>query len=389
MDRKYKLVRITTVPISLEKLLEHQLSFMNQYYNVIAVSSDEENLKRVGSLQNVPVFCVEFTRQITPWKDMKALIKLYRFLKKEKPLIVHTHTPKAGIIGMIAAKLAGVPNRLHTIAGLPLLLETGKKRKLLNVVEKITYACATYIYPNSYGLKEIVIKEGFCKAQKLKVIGNGSSNGISTSYFDPSHFSENEKLNFREQLNFRLEDFVFIFIGRLVTDKGINELVSAFNRLSNEDNKIKLLLVGTKEPDLDPLKPETEVIIKCHPNIRTAGYQIDVRPYLAISNVLAFPSYREGLPNVVMQAGAMELPAIVTNIIGCNEIIEDGKNGLIIPSKNADALYQAMIKISRNNKLLKLLKSNSRPMVTFRYEQKYMWEELLKEYKSLELQNLK
>ena len=133
----HKLIRITTIPISIEKLLENQLFFMKDYYDVKAISSDKENLERVGKLQEVSVYPVEMTRKITPWQDLKALWKLYRYFKKEQPLIVHTHTPKAGTIGMIASKLAGVPHRLHTVAGLPLLETKGNKRKLLNLVEKI------------------------------------------------------------------------------------------------------------------------------------------------------------------------------------------------------------------------------------------------------------
>ena len=179
--KKNKLIRITTVPISLEKLLENQLRFMNQYYSVTAISADKINLERVGKLQEVPTFHMEMTRKITPLQDLIAVWKLYSYFNKEKPLIVHTHTPKAGTLGMLAAKLAGVPHRLHTIAGLPLLEASGGKRKLLNAVEKATYACATNIYPNSFGLKEIIIQEQFCKPAKLKVLGNGSSNGIHTT----------------------------------------------------------------------------------------------------------------------------------------------------------------------------------------------------------------
>src|SRR5690606_4280347 len=156
---KHKLIRITTVPLSLEKLLEDQLTFMNQFFEVTAVSADEERLKIYGHKNGVKIFPVEMTREITPIKDLKALKSLYSFLKQEKPLIVHTHTPKAGIIGILAAKMAGVPIRLHTVAGMPLLEAQGTKRKILNAVEKLTYSCATRIYPNSKGLAQIILQE--------------------------------------------------------------------------------------------------------------------------------------------------------------------------------------------------------------------------------------
>lgn len=384
MLNKKKLIRITTVPISLEKLLENQLRFMNQYYNVTAISSNKPGLQLVGQLQEVSVHHIEMTRKITPLQDLKAIWQLFFFLKKVRPYIVHTHTPKAGTVGMIAAKLAGVPNRLHTIAGLPLLEATGIKRRILNFVEKVTYAAATHIYPNSYGLKEIIIQEKFCKSEKLKVIGNGSSNGINTAYFNPQNFSANEKQILKSNLGISPEDFVFIFVGRLVGDKGINELVAAFQKLTINKLTIKLLLVGSKESDLDPLQPKTIDSINNNPNIIAVGHQNDVRLYFAIANVLVFPSYREGFPNVVMQAGAMGLPSIVTNINGCNEIIEEKKNGLIIPVKEELAIFNAMNNMLTNPILISEMEQNTRLMIVSRYEQEVVWKAILAEYETLE-----
>jgi glycosyltransferase involved in cell wall biosynthesis len=384
MSDKKKIIRIATVPLSLDKLLENQLNYINQFYDVTAVSSNKEELIRIGKKEGVAVFDVELTRIISPLKDLKAVIRLCRFLKKEKPLVVHTHTPKAGTVGMLAAKLARVPIRMHTVAGLPLLEIQGKKRKLLNFVEKITYACATKVYPNSFELRGIIIKEGFCKPKKLKVLGNGSSNGINTSYFDPSNYSENQKTKFKDIWNISSDDFVFIYVGRIVKDKGINELVNAFEKLCNKYNNIKLLLVGPFEPELDPLLPETEKIIKENNKIITTGFQTDVRPFFLISDLLVFPSYREGFPNVVMQAGAMDLPSIVTDINGCNEIIIDGKNGVIIPVKDEDALYQQMQELFINKSLYAILKSNARKMIGDRYKQEVIWRAILEEYRSEE-----
>ena len=381
---KKKLVRITTVPISLEKLLEDQLRFINKYYDVTAVSSDEPNLRRIGMLQGVSVFNVEMTRRITPLQDLKAVWKLYNYFRNEKPFIVHTHTPKAGTVGMLAAKLAGVPNRLHTIAGLPLIEAKGLKRKLLNFVEKLTYSAATTIYPNSHGLKEIIIQEKFCKPEKLKVIGNGSSNGINTNHFDPNHFSDAEKGFLKSKLGIKSEDFVFIFVGRLVGDKGINEMIAAFQKLNDIKMSVKLVLVGAQEDDLDPLQPETLHQINTNPNIIAAGHQNDVRIYFAMADVLVFPSYREGFPNVVMQAGAMGLPCIVTNINGCNEIIEANINGLIIPVKQESAIFDAMNEMLTDPIKYSVLKKNARPMILSRYEQEVVWAAILKEYEKCE-----
>jgi glycosyltransferase involved in cell wall biosynthesis len=378
------LIRITTVPISLEKLLSGQLRFMNSYYKVIGVSSDKVNLEKVQQKEGIEVYPIEMTRKITPFRDIKSVIQLYFYFKKAKPFIVHTHTPKAGIVGMLAAKFAKVPNRLHTVAGLPLLEATGIKRKILDFVEKLTYSSATKIYPNSKGLNEIIIQNKFCDKNKLKVLANGSSNGIDTSYFDANLFSEEKNDLLKAELGISKEDFVFIFVGRLVKDKGINELIQAFKKYEIEKNNIKLLLIGDYETELDPLDAKTLALIDSCGKIITTGFQYDVRPYLAISSCLIFPSYREGFPNVVMQAGAMSLPCIVTNINGCNEIIQERVNGLLIPVKDVEATFSAMKEIVENTTLFQSLKMVSREMILNRYEQKVVWQALLNEYQLLE-----
>ena len=381
---KRKLIRITTVPLSLEKLLENQLRFMKEFYNVTAISSEKNRLTQFGKEQGINTYHIELTRKITPLKDIKAVFKLYKFLKKEKPFIVHTHTPKAGIVGMIAAYLAKVPNRLHTVAGLPLLESTGFKRKILNIVEKLTYKCATKIYPNSFGLKDIIIENKFVNKEKLKIIANGSSNGINTSYFNPNLFSEEQKKKLKIKLGIYKEDFVFIFVGRIVGDKGINELIAAFDKLSKEKENIKLLMVGGLEDDLDPLKVGTKKTIKRNKRIIFTGFQKDVRLYFAISDTLVFPSYREGFPNVVMQAGAMNLPSIVTNINGCNEIIKNNINGKIIPVKDAKSLYKEMIFFIENRKDIQEMKNKARNIIVDNYQSEVVWKSLLNEYQSLE-----
>ncbi len=381
---KQKLIRITTVPISLDKLIEGQLAFMKAYYEVIAVSSRGKTLEKVGVKEGVQVVPIEMTRKITPFQDLKSVWELYQFLKNEKPQIVHTHTPKAGIVGMLASYLARVPNRLHTVAGLPLLEAKGIKRKILNFVEKLTYSCATKVYPNSHGLENIILHNKFINKQKLKVIANGSSNGIDTAYFNPDLFSEEKKQILKDSLKIQKEDFVFIFVGRIVGDKGIHELIRAFSKLSKENKQIKLLLVGSFEDELDPVHEKTKKCINNHDQIIHVGFQNDVRLYFAISNALVFPSYREGFPNVVMQAGAMGLPSIVSNINGCNEIIKEGINGVVIPVKNSQAIYTAMCELIENKEYCRQLEENARAIIVNNYEQKVVWQALLEEYKSLE-----
>jgi glycosyltransferase involved in cell wall biosynthesis len=380
-----KLIRITTIPLSLDKLLPGQLHYMNNFYEVTAVSSDNEYLKKIGLRENVKTFSIEMSRKITPIKDLQAVFKMFLFLRKEKPLIVHSHTPKAGILAMIASKCAGVPIRLHTVAGLPLMETSGFKRFLLEKVEKHTYQCATKVYPNSTGLYNFILENKFGQPQKMKVIGNGSSNGIDTTHFSPNEVSNREQQFLKTELGINEEDFVFIFVGRLVGDKGINEVVQAFKKLTGQNAKIKLILVGMPEQELDPLENQTQEEINNNKNILFVGYKDDIRPYLAISKALIFASYREGFPNVVLQAGAMGLPSIVTNINGCNEIIIDGKNGIIIPVKNTEAIENAVRTIVEDIDFYNYMQSNARKMITSRYEQKAIWEAILQEYKQEEI----
>ncbi|SDR70095.1 glycosyltransferase family 4 protein [Gramella sp. MAR_2010_147] len=382
-----KLIRITTIPLSLEKLLEGQLTFMNKHYEVVAVSAEQDRLEIYGKENQVQTFWVGLTRAITPFQDLKALLRLYNYFKKVNPLIVHTHTPKAGTIGMLAGKLAGVPIRLHTVAGLPLMETRGVKRVILDMVEKITYACASKVYPNSYELKEIILDFGYTDENKLKVLGEGSSNGIDTLYFDPDSYSAEDKISLKKQLKIPDSDFIYVYVGRLVSEKGINELVTSFINLEKTNKNISLLLVGPLEDDLDPLDPKVVHYINSNEKIFTTGYKVDVRPYFALSNILVFPSYREGFPNVVMQANAMSIPAIVSDINGCNEIVEDGKNGIIIPVKNHEALEVSMRKVFEDDVFLSRLSQNARGLIQKKYERKQFWEILLKEYKELEALN--
>ncbi len=384
MNPKPTLVRITTVPISLEKLLHGQLHFMSNHYRVIAISSDDAGLEKVRQQEGVEVFKVPMTRRITPLQDLKTVILLYRYFKKVRPHIVHSHTPKAGTVAMMAAWLSGVRHRLHTVAGLPLLEARGARRMLLDAVEKVTYACATRVYPNSSGLRDIILKNRYASASKVKVLGNGSSNGIDTAHFSVDCFSANQLDAIKSEHQINPGDFVFVFVGRLVGDKGVNELMAAFERLLQRHAQVKLLLVGDYEADLDPLLPETLRRIQNLPNVIATGFRQDVRPFLAVSDALVLPTYREGFPNVVLQAGAMGLPSIVTDINGCNEIISHEINGIIIPVKDEMAIFKAMEQLLENPSQYASMKSVARAQIVSRFEQSVVWQAILDEYQNLE-----
>lgn len=375
-----KIIRVATVPLSLNILLRNQFKFLRKYYHVVAISSPGEDLFEVETRENVNIKGIEIKRKISIINDITALYKLYVYFRKEKPLIVHSITPKAGLLSMMAAKLAGIPIRMHTFTGLIFPTSTGAMKHLLIWMDRLLCYCATNIYPEGQGVRNDLVKYNITK-KPLKILANGNVNGIDLTFFDPSIFSEEDKLSLKEKLAILPDDFVFIFIGRLVKDKGINELIHAFKKLSS--SKTKLLLVGSLEPD-HGLEDDTLHEMKNNPDIISVGFQKDVRLFLAISDALVFPSYREGFPNVVMQAGAMGLPSIVTDINGSNEIIIHNENGIIIPPKNDLFLYESMVMISKDHAVREKLKRNARQMIADRYQQSVVLNALLEEYKNLE-----
>ena len=384
-DSKKKLIRVTAIPGSMRHLLRGQLKFMSQYYEVVAICSDDHGkmqlmLHEQGDIRGI---AVEIKRHPSPWNDLKTLCKLIKVFRQEKPFIVHTHTPKAGLLGMMAAKLTGVPHRLHTVAGLPLLVHQGLGRKVLNMMERTTSACATQVFPNSHAMMKIMEDEGLCKPGKMRVIGNGSSNGVDTRHFSPGAITEN-KSELRRSAGVGVGEFVFVFIGRIVKDKGMNELARSVVLLAEKGLRFKVILVGGYESRLDPLDEDAKKVFKEHSFVKYVGKQTDVRPFLKMADAFVFPSYREGFPNVVMEAGAMGLPAIVTDINGCNEIIVDGKNGRIIPPKDTEALANMMQWFIEHPKEVEAMAANAREMVADRYERAFIWDELLKTYQALE-----
>ncbi|RRA90392.1 glycosyltransferase family 4 protein [Paenimyroides viscosum] len=375
-----KILRTSTIPLSLNVLLKGQLEFLSRHFEIIGISSKGNELCEIEEREGIRTASVNMERGINPLKDIVSVFKLYKQFKKEKPTIVHSITPKAGLLSMLAGKMARVPIRMHTFTGLIFPTRTGMMQRLLIKMDQLLCWAATNIYPEGNGVKNDLINLNIT-SKPLKVLANGNVNGIDLEYFSKTQISTEEQTQLKQDLGITRNDFVFVFVGRLVGDKGVNELVEAFSKLDTFN--AKLLLVGSLETELDPLQAKTLKEIEANPNIISVGFQKDVRPYFAISHVLVFPSYREGFPNVVMQAGAMELPSIVSNINGCNEIIIEGENGTIIPVKNIDSVVVAMKKMYSNKEYYNQLQQNARPMIQSRYEQTVVWTALLEEYNYL------
>jgi glycosyltransferase involved in cell wall biosynthesis len=380
MKDKPRLLRITTVPMSLKFLLKGQLGYMQSNgFEVLALSADGPEIKAVTE-EGVKHQIVKLTRKITPLTDLWSVFQIMRVIRKFNPQVVHTHTPKAGLIGMIAAWLCRVPVRLHTVAGLPLMEVTGLKHTILSITEKITYACATRVYPNSKALASYIEQHLYSSSSKFEVIGEGSSNGIDTTFFSITDNVRAAAQRLKDEHGLSNE-LTFSFVGRIVKDKGINELLRAFDKLSKEV-PCKLILVGPFEDDLDPISDESRAILKSNSQIVCTGYVNDVRPALLASDVFVFPSYREGFPNVVMQACCMERACIVTNINGCNEIIHHGVTGLIVEPKNEQQLYDGMKSLADNPSRRKEFGVLSRKFVAENFDQQYLWKLILTEYKT-------
>lgn len=374
---KKKMIRISTVPCSLETFCKGVLRELAGEYEVVAVSSPGEDLDVVGRREGVRTVAVPMARHIALFRDVVSLWRLIVLFVRERPDIVHSMTPKAGLLAMVAAWLTRVPVRMHTFTGLVFPTTTGLKRKILMAMDSLTCFCANYINPEGKGVKRDLERHGITR-KPLHIIANGNVRGVDMDWYARTPEVEVQAATLRKP-----GTFTFCFVGRLVADKGINELAEAFRRLADEHENVRLLLVGRFEEKLDPLQPDALQLIQSHPRIETVGQQFDVRPYLAAADAFVFPSYREGFPNVVLEAGALGLPSIVTDINGSNEIIVNGQNGEIIPSRDAEALYRKMKEWVERSAYVEVLAANARQMVEDRYEQRMIWNALRAEYHNL------
>lgn len=371
-----KILRTSTVPGSLNTFCKGLFKELQEHdgYEVVAVSSPGPALDEIRIREGVKTYAVAMERHISPLKDFVSLWRLIKVFRRERPTMVHSITPKAGLLSMMAAWICRVPVRLHTFTGLVFPTATGLKQKILIATDRLTCACATHIVPEGVGVKNDLTAYRITK-KPLTVLGHGNLRGIDLKWFNPElPIVQTESTKIR-----KTRVFTFIFIGRLVRDKGINELVKAFAQLNVQYPCTRLLLVGSYEEKLDPLYPETLAQIKNNKSIEAVGRQGDVRPWLAASDVFVFPSYREGFPNVVIEAGAMGLPSIVTDINGSREIIIDGRNGLIIPPRSIDSLYRTMEMFVTDPELARRLAVEARPLIASRFEQSYV-RRCLKEY---------
>jgi glycosyltransferase involved in cell wall biosynthesis len=378
-----KLIRITTVPLSLKLLLAGQMKFIKESgWEVLMVSADGHEINEVLKKEGVPHHVIPFTRKITPLKDLYCLWLLYWFFRKEKPDVVHSHTPKAGLLAMIAGKLAGVKTRIHTVAGMPYMVAEKRRKKLLILMEKLTYRWATEVWSNSQSLKDFMLKEKLVETSKVKIIGFGSTNGVDLDKFNREALLENHLVAATMRIAPSENDYLILAVGRLVKDKGIEELVEAF--LASKVSKYgKLVLLGSFEQALNPIANEVVRKIQDHPRIVQIEWADHVPHYLALADVLVHPSHREGFPNVLLEAGAMQVPIICSDIIGNVDVVTHKKTGLLFPVKKIDVLKDALEFAFIKREFMQGLAENLHKEILEKYQREKIHRLILENYESL------
>lgn len=361
-----KILRVSTIPLSLNLFYRGFFRELSEEgFEVIALSSPGLDLEELREREKVKTIGIPMERRISPFKDIISLFRLIKTISKEKPEIIHSITPKAGLLSMLAGWICRVPHRIHTFTGLVFPTSKGLKRGLLMMTDALTCGFATNVHAEGKGVKRDLQIHKITK-KNIEILNNGSIKGVDMEYFDPELVELKNKTN-------KIADkskYTFIFIGRVGADKGLNELVESFSKINQENPSSRLWLLGWMENELDRLKPTVLKEIDDNPSIEYKGVISDIRPWLNAADCLVLPSYREGFPNVVLEAGAMGKPCIVTDINGSNEIIEDCITGKIVEPQNAIALATAMKNIMSDPDKAKTMGLNARQRIKKLYEQK-------------------
>ncbi len=377
--RRQRLLIATTVPETFMHILRDQPKYLSQHFDVALVTSPGPDAMALDH-EGVPVYRVSMHRGIHLLRDVLSVLCMVRLLLKLRPDMVHSYTPKAGLVCMLAAWVCGVPVRVHTFTGLIWPTAQGWRRGVLVWVDRLLCACATHVVPEGQGVKRD-LDRGRITAKALQPIGSGNIAGVDVGYFSPEAAGLTQAAaDLRTRCGIRASDFVYVFVGRLNRDKGVDELVDAFERLPET---CSLLLVGGVD-ETAPVGDATMRRLQANSRVHWLGFQHDIRPALKAADVLVLPSYREGFPNVVLQAGAMALPVVATDISGCNEVIEAGLNGWLVPVRDAAALAYAMRSASqiKQETLLEMGRA-ARARVVERFERQGHLGRMLAFYQSL------
>ncbi len=377
------MVHVVTAPESLG-FLAGQTGFLRAHgVTVHAVASPGESLSLFGLSEGATIHAVPMQRRVTPFRDLAALWRLFRTFRAIRPYVVHAHTPKGGLLGMLAARMAGVPVRIYTIHGLPLMTARGWKRLLLLWTERISCRCASAVLSVSPSIRTVAIGSGICQAQKIKVLRNGSINGVDAEVqFDPSRYGTVTTQSIRRQHKIPDNALVLGFVGRIVRDKGMIELAAAWRILRERFPTLHLLLIGPFESQ-DPVPEEVETLFRSDPAIHLTGPVRGLPPYYAAMDVCVLPTYREGLPNVALEAAAMEVPMVATRVTGCVDAVVDGVTGLLVPPRDANTLADAITTYLASPDLRRRHGRAGRVRVQTEFRREAIWQALFDEYARL------
>jgi len=333
-----KVIHVLTTPESL-CFLKRQAAFIQSHgVEIHAVSSPGCELEFFGESEQVTTHAVRMTRTVSPLRDAIAVTQLFRIFRRERPNIVHTHTPKANLVATIAAWLAGVPCRIVHLHGLPHSTAMGFVRTILRWSTRVPSMLATDLFAVSQSVADMAVKDGLCSAGRIKVLGNGSSNGVDVNQFFPA---ADENVRRRRSLGLSESDLVIGFAGRLVRDKGVMDLYRSWEQLRDEFPNGYLVIAG--QPELRDAVPTR--ILRClerDPRVRMLGHCKDMPEFYACLDVFVLPSYREGLPKVILESAAMAVPTVAFRSVGCVDAIVDGVTGTLVAAGDCIALTDAL-----------------------------------------------
>jgi glycosyltransferase involved in cell wall biosynthesis len=381
--RNRKIARVTTIPLSLGLLMRGQLAYMQRDgFDVVGISSPGEWLDRVGEREGVRTVPIPMTRAVSPLADLRSLAALVRVFRRERFDIVHTHTPKAGLLGMVAALLAGVPVRLHTFAGATYRPRTLAQRAWA-ASDHVTARCATSCLAISHSLRDLLAARGVGGGREIAVIGHGSSNGLDLGRFRRTAGLEREAARGRDALGIPPGALVILFVGRVVRDKGVVELFEAFDLLARSDDRPYLVVAGPRAGESDRLPERVEAALDAHPRVRCLGYRDDVPALMAMADLLAVPTYREGFGNVFIEAAALGVPIVATRVPGVVDAVRDGRNGLLVEPESVKPLRDALDRLIRDETLRRVLGAAGPPFVEERFDQPAYWARLAAHYRRL------
>jgi glycosyltransferase involved in cell wall biosynthesis len=381
--KKIKVLLANTIPATFWSFTRGQITFLKEKgFEVIAVTSPGNKLEEFREREGIKVYEVLMTREISPFRDLAALVKIAWIMIVERPDIVHGSTPKAGFLTMAASVLAVVPAKLFFLRGLRHTEMTGVKRSAVRLMEKLSCIFADRVLCVSRSLMELVIEGNLVSREKSGVMHNGMSNGVDNNRFDPSLFSDEDIKNLKIKYDVPEHARALLFVGRLARDKGLIELARAWHILMNGNDDLYLLLAGRTETSEPELIKIMELLSK-DDRVRVLGQVEDVVPVYAIADILVHPTYREGFPNSPMEASAMEIPVVATRVTGCVDAVVDHETGILVPPKDPEALAEAIGYLLQRPEERSRMGKAGRERVLRDFCQMDIWEALYREYARL------